>query len=150
MGAVEIDEPVPHPEDKPELPGKPRRRPSHFRKKRGETTTKVVRVLRTPAPDRGDFADVEQGHVVRRPQPRQEQWSEVINPAPTLPDPILRRPIPPPAPLPSEALVHESSVPVWHDDRQRRKRVEDIVGTVALALMVAAMLAAMWLRMTGT
>jgi hypothetical protein len=35
------------------------------------------------------------------------------------------------------------------DDRQRRKRTEDIVGTVALALMVTAMLVAMWLRMTG-
>ncbi|MGB3050938.1 MAG: hypothetical protein WBB42_08055 [Polyangiales bacterium] len=36
------------------------------------------------------------------------------------------------------------------DDRQRRKRVEDIVGTITLALMVAAMLVAMWLRMTGS
>jgi hypothetical protein len=35
------------------------------------------------------------------------------------------------------------------DDASRRKRIEDIVGTVALALMVAAMLVAMWLRMTG-
>jgi hypothetical protein len=35
------------------------------------------------------------------------------------------------------------------DDRKRRKRTEDIVGTLALAAMVAAMLAAMWLRMTG-
>jgi len=40
-------------------------------------------------------------------------------------------------------------VPGWADDRQRRKRIEDIVGTVGLALMVAAMLVAMWLRMTG-
>jgi hypothetical protein len=32
----------------------------------------------------------------------------------------------------------------------RRKRVEDTVGTVVLALMVAAMLVAMWLRMTGS
>ncbi|MGB5547981.1 MAG: hypothetical protein WBM74_15505 [Polyangiales bacterium] len=141
---------MPHPEDKPELPRQSKRRPSHFRKKRRETTTKVVRVLRTPAPDRGDIADVEDRHVVQRPQARQGQWSEVVNPAPTLPDPILRRPIPPPAPLPSEALAHESSVPAWLDDRQRRKRVEDIVGTIALALMVAAMLIAMWLRMTGT
>jgi hypothetical protein len=36
------------------------------------------------------------------------------------------------------------------DDRLRRKRMEDIVGTVVLALMVAAMLVAMWLRMTGS
>jgi hypothetical protein len=40
-------------------------------------------------------------------------------------------------------------VPGWLDDRQRRKHVEDIIGTVGLALMVAAMLVAMWLRMTG-
>jgi len=36
------------------------------------------------------------------------------------------------------------------DERLRRKRVEDVVGTIALALMVAAMLVAMWLRMTGS
>lgn len=72
----------------------------------------------------------------------------MINPAPALPDPNLRRPIPPPAPLPSEAVIHEPSTPDWLDDRSRRKRVEDIVGTVALALMVAGMLTAMWLRMT--
>jgi hypothetical protein len=35
------------------------------------------------------------------------------------------------------------------DDRHQRKRVEDLIGTVGLALMVAAMLVAMWLRMTG-
>jgi hypothetical protein len=38
-------------------------------------------------------------------------------------------------------------VPGWLDDRKRRKRVEDIVGTVGLTLMVAAMLVTMWLRM---
>jgi len=92
----------------------------------------------------------EPSHVVPRPRPRQEDWSEVINPAPVLPDPLLHRPMPPPAPLPSEASSQEPSVPGWLDDRQRRKRVEDIVGTVVLAIMVAGMLAAMWLRMTGT
>jgi hypothetical protein len=40
-------------------------------------------------------------------------------------------------------------MPGWLDDRKRRKRVEDIVGTIGLALMVGAMLVAMWLRMTG-
>ena len=40
-------------------------------------------------------------------------------------------------------------IPGWAEDRQRRKRAEDIIGTVGLALMVAAMLTAMWLRMTG-
>jgi hypothetical protein len=73
----------------------------------------------------------------------------VVNPAPALPDPILNRPIPPPAPLPADTSVSEPQVPDWLDDRARRKRVEDIVGTVVLALMVAGMLAAMWLRMTA-
>jgi len=149
MGAVEKLRPVPHPDDKPELPGKTRRRPSHFRKKRKDTTTKVVRVLRDPAADRRGAPGVERSHVVPRPRSRQEQWNEVINPAPALPDPSLRRPIPPPAPLPAEAAVQEPSMLGSRDDASRRKRIEDIVGTVALALMVAAMLVAMWLRMTG-
>jgi hypothetical protein len=51
--------------------------------------------------------------------------------------------------LPSETSIDDPTVPGWLEDRQRRKRVEDIVGTVALSLMVAAMLATMWLRMTG-
>ena len=89
-------------------------------------------------------------HVVKSPRVRQEQWSEVINRAPTLPDPLLQRPMPPPAPLPSETLIDDRIVPGWLENGQRRKRIEDIVGTIALALMVAAMLAAMWLRMTGT
>ena len=88
-------------------------------------------------------------HVVQSPQARREQWSEVINPAPALPDPLLHRPMPPPAPLPSETSISDPTVPGWLDDRQRRKRVEDIIGTVGLALMVGAMLVAMWLRMTG-
>jgi len=88
-------------------------------------------------------------HVVQSPRARQEQWSEVINPAPVLPDPLLQRPMPPPAPLPSETSRHDPMIPGWAEDRQRRKRAEDIIGTVGLALMVAAMLTAMWLRMTG-
>ena len=88
-------------------------------------------------------------HVVRSPQARQEQWSQVINQAPMLPDPLLQRPIPPPAPLPSETSVNDPTVPGWLDDRKRRKRIEDIVGTIALTLMVGAMLVAMWLRMVG-
>ncbi len=150
MGAVERQRPVPHPDDKPELPRKARRRPSHFRKKRRDTTTKVVRVLRNPASDHPGVAGVERSHVVPRPRARQEQWNEVINPAPALPDPSLRRPIPPPAPLPSEAATHGSTIPGSLDEQVRRKRVEDTVGTVVLALMVAAMLVAMWLRMTGS
>ena len=86
---------------------------------------------------------------MRSPEWRQKQWSDVVNPAPDLPEPILRRPIPPPAPLPSEISSREPSASDWLGDRARRKRLEDIVGTVALALMVGAMLVAMWLRMTG-
>jgi hypothetical protein len=73
----------------------------------------------------------------------------VVNTAPALPDPLLQRPLPPPAPLPSEALEEGPTTPGWIDDRARRKRTEDIIGTIGLALMVAAMLAAMWLRMTS-
>ncbi len=138
---MEGNKPVPHPDEDPELPGKPRRRPSHFRKKQRETTTKVIRVLREPAgPD---------SRVVRDLQPRHKQWSDVINSAPGLPDPLLHRPLPPPAPLPSEASSLDSTVRGWFDDGQRRKRTEDLIGTVVLALMVGAMLIAMWLRMTG-
>jgi len=138
---------VPHPDEEPELPGRPGkvgRRPSHFRKKRRDTTTKVVRVAREPLSREADVS-----HVVQSPRARQEQWSEVINPAPVLPDPLLQRPMPPPAPLPSETSRHDPMIPGWAEDRQRRKRAEDIIGTVGLALMVAAMLTAMWLRMTG-
>jgi hypothetical protein len=135
---------VPHPDEDLELPGKPRRRPSHFRKKRRDSTTKVIRV-----PQERSSRDHDVSHVVQSPRARQEQWGEVINPAPTLPDPLLHRPIPPPAPLPSETSSNDPTVPGWLEDRQRRKRVEDIIGTVGLALMVTAMLVAMWLRMTG-
>ncbi len=150
MGAVENQEPVPHPDDKPDLPGKARRRPSHFRKKRKDTTTKVVRVLRDPTSEHRGVAGVKPSHVVPRPRVRQEQWNDVVNPAPALPDPSLHRPIPPPAPLPSEAVTHARNDPGSLDDPSRRKRVEDIVGTGVLALLVTAMLVAMWLRMTGS
>ena len=141
---------VPHPDEDPELPGSPgksdkaTRRPSHFRKKRRDTTTQVVRVLHERSHAEGDLSD-----VVQSPRARQEQWSEVINRAPTLPEPLLRRPMPPPAPLPSETAISDPTIPRWLDDRHRRKRVEDIIGTVGLTLMVGAMLVAMWLRMTG-
>ena len=143
MGAVERN-PVPRPDKDLELPAKPRRRPSYVRKKGEENTTKLVRVARDSERPPADIS-----HVVRSPEARQEQWSEVVNRAPALPDPILQRPIPPPAPLPSETSQSEPTTPGWMDDRKRRKRMEDIVGTLALAAMVAAMLAAMWLRMTG-
>jgi hypothetical protein len=104
----------------------------------------VVRVAR---PDASHETDV--SHVVQNPRARQERLTEVINPSPALTDPLLQRPVPPPAPLPSETSKHDPTVPGWLEDRQRRKRAEDIIGTVGLALMVAAMLTAMWLRMTG-
>ena len=138
---------MPHPDENLKLPGKPgkaTRRPSHFRKKRRDTTTKVVRVIHERAHVEGDVS-----HVVQSPQARQEQWNDVINRAPTLPDPLLHRPMPPPAPLPSETSHDDPTIPGWLDDRHRRKRVEDIIGTVGLTLMVGAMLVAMWLRMTG-
>ena len=143
LGAVEGN-PVPHPDEDLELPGQPGRRPSHFRKKRRESMTKLVRVARDNSRPPSDISP-----VVRSPEARHKQWSDVINRAPGLPDPVLRRPLPPPAPLPSENPAHEPSVPGWLDDRKRRKRMEDIIGTVTLAVMVAAMLVAMWLRMTG-
>ena len=56
---------------------------------------------------------------------------------------------PPPAPLPSETSIDDAIVPRWLENGQRRKRIEDIVGTIGLTLMVGAMLVAMWLRMVG-
>ena len=150
MGAVKRRKPVPYPDDHPDLPGTSRRRPSHFRKKRKETKTKVVPVLRDPTSEHRGASALERSHVVPKPRVRQKQWNEVVNPAPALPDPSLHRPIPPPAPLPSEAVMHASKVSRSLDDPSRRKRVEDIVGTVVLAVLVAAMLVAMWLRMTGS
>ena len=135
---------MPHPDEDLELPGQPRRRPSHFRRKRRQSTTKLVRVERDAAHPRSDIS-----HVVRSPEVGQKHWKEVINPAPALADPVLQRPIPPPAPLPSETEQSGPTVTAWTEDRKRRKRTEDIVGTIALALMVTAMLIAMWLRMTG-
>ena len=73
----------------------------------------------------------------------------MINRAPALPDPVLQRPIPPPAPLPSESVANAPTTAGWMDDRKRRKRTEDIVGTVTRSRMGGAMLIAMWLRMTG-
>ena len=133
---------MPRPDEDLELPRNPERRPSHFRKKRPDNTTKLIRVSDTLRPE----PDV--SHVVRTADSRDHDWSEVVNTAPALPDPSLQRPIPPPAPLPSEAGHEGLPTPGWVEERARRKRAEDIIGTVGLALMVAAMLAAMWLRMT--
>jgi len=134
---------VPHPDEDLELSGHPGRRPSHFRKKRPDTTTKLIRVSGSTHPE----PDI--SHVVRASEASHKDWSELVNTAPSLPDPHLQRPIPPPAPLPSEAAEEDPPLTGWVDDRARRKRTEDIIGTLGLALMVAAMLAAMWLRMTS-
>ncbi|MDH4282855.1 MAG: hypothetical protein OEV36_09410 [Myxococcales bacterium] len=134
---------MPHPDEDPELPAKTRRRPSHFRKKRKDTTTKLVRVARVR-----ESEQLDDNHVVHSRRVRHVPWSEVVNPAPALPDPLLYRPMPPPAPLPSETSADDPTVPSWLGNRERRKRVEDVVGTLVLAILVGAMLAAMWLTMT--
>jgi hypothetical protein len=133
---------VSYPVEDPDPLETTRRRPSHFRtKKRGERTTKLVK------PSKREVQAQRADRVVQRRPTRQEHWSEVINQAPALPDPLLQRPMPPPAPLPSERAGYEASTPAWLDDRHRRKRVEDLLGAVGLAILVAAMLVAMWLQM---
>ena len=122
---------VPHPENDSDASRDKRRRPSHFRKRRTDSTTKVVRVRHDdPAPDR-------------------EPWAGVANDPPRLPDPPLRRRIPPPAPLPSEPPEDESLPPAWSDNQQRLRRIEEAVGIAGLAILVTAMVVAMWIRMTG-
>ena len=145
MGAVEGNKPVPHPDEDSELPAKTSRRPSHIRKKRRDTTTKVVRILRERSSLESDT-----GHAERDATARGEERHDAINAPPAFPDPVLHRPLPPPAPLPSETLGSEPKAPDWPGDNQRRKRMEDIIGTLSLAIMVAAMIIAMWLRMTGS
>lgn len=135
---------MPHPDEDPDSLGTPRRRPSHFRKKaRGSASSSIER---DSARRTGGEKTV---RVVRSPRARHEQWSDVTNPAPALPEPLLQRPMPPPAPLPSESVAQDATSPGWLEDRHKRKRVEDIIGTVGLAILVAAMLTAMWLQMTG-
>ncbi len=56
--------------------------------------------------------------------------------------------MPPPAPLPSESASYDlAGGPLRSGDRHQRKRAEDLIGTIGLAILVAAMLAAMWLQM---
>ena len=121
---------VPHPENDSDASKGKRRRPSHFRKRRKDNTTKVRRV-------RSDES-----------KPK-ELWAGIANDPPTLPDPPLHRRIPPPAPLPAEPPADESLPPAWNDDQQRLRRIEEAVGIVGLAILVTAMVVAMWLRMTG-
>ena len=120
---------VPHPENDSDACKDKRRRPSHFRKRREDSTTKVVRVRRD----------------IDKPS---EVWAGVANEPPPLLDPPLHRRIPPPAPLPAEPPADESLPPAWNEDQQRRRRIEEAVGIVGLAILVTAMVVAMWLRMT--
>lgn len=121
---------VPHPENDSDASKGKRRRPSHFRKRRRDNTTKILRV-------RSDES-----------KPK-ELWAGIANDPPGLPDPPLHRRIPPPAPLPAQPPAEESLPPAWNDDQQRLRRIEEAVGIVGLAILVTAMVVAMWLRMTG-
>jgi hypothetical protein len=121
---------VPHPENDSDASKGKRRRPSHFRKRRKDNTTKVLRI----------------GTDESKPK---ELWAGIANDPPALPDPPLHRRIPPPAPLPAEPTADESLPPAWNEDQQRLRRIEEAVGIVGLAILVTAMVVAMWLRMTG-
>lgn len=131
---------VPHPENDSDSAKKKRRRPSHIRKRRKDSTTRVVRVQR----DTGHASDGGRDEAMQK-----ELWKRVANDPPPLPDPPLHRRIPPPAPLPSEPSADESRPPAWTGDKPRLRRVEEAVGIVGLAVLVIAMMVAMWLRMTG-
>ncbi len=131
---------VPHPENDSDSTKSKERRPSHIRKSRKDSTTKVLRVRRHPDDPIDDGRD--EGA-------QKELWKRVANDPPALPDPPLHRRIPPPAPLPSESQVSEPLPATWSDDKPKLRRVEEAVGIVGLAVLVAAMLVAMWLRMTG-
>lgn len=122
---------VPHPDKDPDDPEDKRRRPSHFRKRGKDDTTKVLRVQQDDEPR------------------SKELWAGIANDPPPLPDPPLHRRTPPPAPLPAEPPTEESFPPPWNEDQQRLRRIEEAVGTIGLAILVAAMVVAMWLRMTG-
>jgi len=132
--------PVPHPENDSDAPKNKRRRWSHIRKSRKDSTTKVLRVRRST----DDASDGSGDETMQ-----EELWARVANDAPPLPDPPLHRRIPPPAPLPSEPLPDDSLPHEWNEDQPRLRRIEEAVGIVGLAVLVTAMLVAMWLRMTG-
>ncbi len=140
LGAAKGMSPVPHPENDSDASKKKRRRSSHIRKRRKDTTTKVVRVPRDDDHHSGGGGDeTMQG----------ELWARVANDPPALPDPPLHREVPPPAPLPSEPLGDESLPRAWNADQPKLRRIEEAVGILGLAVLVTAMLVAMWLRMTG-
>ncbi len=112
---------MPHPED--ELDATPAKRPSHFRKRRSDNTTRVVRAQ----PVRGS---------TRAPELTLEQ--------------SIRRSPPPPPPLPGMPTDRGALLPVEDDDEAHRlKKIEDRVATIGLAVLVAIMLAIVWTRMTS-
>lgn len=125
---------VPHPDDDADALKK-ERRATHRRRKRRDATTKVVRVRRDP---NDENAPIEP-----------DLWPRLANDAPALPDPPLRRVAPPPAPLPSEPIDDDSYPPPVDEAQQQRRRIEEAVGIIGLAILVTAMVVAMWLRMTG-
>lgn len=125
---------VPHPDDDAKALTK-ERRATHRRRKRPDTTTKVIRVRRDAHPD-------------DRPVDP-DLWPRLANDPPALPDPPLRRNAPPPAPLPSEPLDDDSYPPPLDEHQQNRRRIEEALGVIGLAVLVTAMVIAMWLRMTG-
>lgn len=128
---------MPHPENEPDAKKK-RRRASHIRKRRKDSSTELVRVPRSTEPVGAEAAGRAPG-----------AWSALANEPPDLPDPPLHRPAPPPAPLPTEPTDDDSLPPTWTDDQQRLRRLEETLGIIGLAILVAAMIMAMWLRMTG-
>lgn len=133
---------MPHPENDSDTPKTKRRRPSHFRKRRKDNTTKVLRVQQgSNDSPRDPRAEAEAKPDVR--------WADVANDPPSLPDPPLHRRVPPPAPLPAEQPTDETLPSVGTEEQQRLRRIEETVGVVGLAILVAAMVVAMWLRMTG-
>lgn len=131
---------MPHPENDSDASKKKRRRSSHIRKRRKDSTTKVLRVRR----DTNDASDGGGDETMQR-----ELWARVANDPPALPDPPLHRRIPPPAPLPSDPLGDELLPPRSNEDQPRLRRIEEAVGILGLAVLVTAMLVAMWVRMAG-
>lgn len=134
---------MPRPENEPEPLEHASPRPSHFRKRRSDDTTKLIRLR--PAPER-ITEEPERSYVgkVRTNRPSME-----ANPPPSMPTLELHRPLPPPAPLPVEGRGQEPPrlSPTWTEQQERRKRIEEVVGVVTLAVLVLTMLTVLWMRM---
>ena len=134
---------LPRPENELEPLEHAQRSPSHFRKKRSDETTKLIRLR--PAPERLT-EEPERSYVGKL---RANRTSVEANPPPSMPTLELHRPLPPPAPLPVEGTGPEPPrlSPTWTEQQARRKRVEEVVGVVTLAVLVLTMLTVLWMRM---